>query len=63
MKTFDRVAMTYNLTPRSLKSDKVENLTFVLTFDTEERVGRRGHHDDFCIFDNVQHDDTVSFTI
>ena len=30
-----------------LKSDKVENLTFLLTFDTEEKVARRGHHDDF----------------
>ena len=33
-----------------LKSDKIWNLTFLVTFDPEERVGSRGHHDNFWSF-------------
>ena len=52
-------AKAYNLTPQPLKSDIVENLTILLTFDPEERVGRRGHRDNFWSSLQDEHFDTL----
>ena len=59
MTTFDPLFKTNILTPQSSKSDKVENLTFLLTFDPEERVGCRGHHDNFWSSLQDEHFDTL----
>ena len=61
--TFDPWAKTYNLTPQPSKSDKVENLTFLVTFDLEERVGRRGHHDNFHLLGQDKQFDTSTVAI
>ena len=60
MTTFDPRAKTYNLTHQLLKSDKVESLTFLLTFDPEGRVRRRGHNDNFWSLDqDLQFDTSI----
>ena len=40
-----------------------ENLTFLVTFDTLERVGRRGHNDDFWLQLQDEQFDTLIFQI